>query len=376
MRYDVKMKIMIVNTYYYPDIIGGAEISTQKLAEGLKNNGHNVYVLCSSENEERNCINGVNVFRISCIKVSKLKKILNLYNFMNYKKIKEIIETIQPDIIHTNNLMEISYSIWIIGHHKKIPIVHTLRDYALISSNINAAKLKRQLSKNVTAVTAPSDFILNGHIGKKYFMAAKAKKVIFNATDIPENYEDIFENKINNKLDGRNITKFGFIGRFEEYKGILWLIKIFKKIDRCDIDLSLFGKGSLLETVKEEIKNDRRITYCGFLNEQQLRVALNNIDVVIVPSLWEEPFGRTILDAYCNGIPVIVTQKGGMPEIVEDYKTGRVIPCTDQALTEAITFYCNEKNVAMTLKNIESILPKFSIKMQVQKFEVLYKQMI
>ncbi|MEI2463274.1 glycosyltransferase, partial [Niallia taxi] len=65
------MNILLVNTFYYPTIVGGAEISVQKLAEGLVKNGHKVSVLCTDRTNNYEVINGVNVYRI---------KVKNLYS--------------------------------------------------------------------------------------------------------------------------------------------------------------------------------------------------------------------------------------------------------------------------------------------------------
>ena len=68
----------------------------------------------------------------------------------------------------------------------------------------------------------------------------------------------------------------------------------------------------------EETKKDNRIEFVGFLNEQQVSQLLQSADVLLCPSLWEEPFGRVVLDAYKNAMPVICSNMGALPELVED----------------------------------------------------------
>jgi glycosyltransferase involved in cell wall biosynthesis len=46
------------------------------------------------------------------------------------------------------------------------------------------------------------------------------------------------------------------------------------------------------------------------------------IDVLVVPSLWHEPFGRVVIEAYAHGVPVIASNRGGLPELVEQAQTG------------------------------------------------------
>ena len=68
---------MIVNTFYFPDIIGGAEVSVQKLAEGLVKNGNEVVILCNGEHNSIETINGIKIIR---------KKFNNIFSFFQYRK--------------------------------------------------------------------------------------------------------------------------------------------------------------------------------------------------------------------------------------------------------------------------------------------------
>ena len=58
------MKILLVNTYYYPEIYGGAEYCVKKLAEELKQQGHTVKVLCTGCEANREVIDGIDVIRV------------------------------------------------------------------------------------------------------------------------------------------------------------------------------------------------------------------------------------------------------------------------------------------------------------------------
>ena len=62
-----------------------------------------------------------------------------------------------------------------------------------------------------------------------------------------------------------------------------------------------------------------------------------SIDLLVVPSLWEEPFGMIVLEAYMHGVPVIAARRGGLPEIVDDGTTGCLYdPAQPQSMFGAI----------------------------------------
>ena len=138
------MKVLLVNTWYYPNMEGGAEQSTKLLAESLVRSGNEVAVYCiDSDNDEiiTQVINGVKVYRgnaggyLNRIKnkgvFNKLyTKYKDIYNYKSNKEIIRIINDFNPDIVHTNCLNGVSISVWKKIKSRKIPIVHTLRDYA------------------------------------------------------------------------------------------------------------------------------------------------------------------------------------------------------------------------------------------------------
>jgi glycosyltransferase involved in cell wall biosynthesis len=159
-------------------------------------------------------------------------------------------------------------------------------------------------------------------------------------------------------------------------KGIDWLVSVFDKMN-INAELHLFGKGDLLDETTEIISSNSRIYNHGFLNQTQLCNELKNIDVVVVPSLWDEPFGRVILDAYKNVCPVIITNRGGMPEIVDNESTGLILSDTiDKCLEESILYFTVRGNIKNMLPNIEKKLVNYSIGLQANSFMELYESTI
>ena len=146
-------------------------------------------------------------------------------------------------------------------------------------------------------------------------------------------------------------VNFAYLGRYTEEKGLLWLVNVFEKMSHLDCSLYLFGHGPLEEDIKDRILTSKNIINKGFLKEEELYEELKIIDVIIIPSLWEEPFGRVILDAYVNAIPVIVTRMGGMPEFVKEGKTGFIVePGNDLELIRALSYFVNKQ-----VKDFESM---------------------
>lgn len=368
------MKILILNIQYYPNIEGGAEISTQKLAEGLAKD-NDVYVLCDGkENHQPEVIHGVQVYRTpvridySC----KIEEVLTRsYKMQAYKNIKSIVNEIKPDILHTNNLHAFTVIVWRIAYELNIPIVHTLRDYSLlIKMHFFEDFIKRKCSNYVDIVTAPSQFTLDTFLRAGMFKKNKMAKAVPNAIDFdPDGLRECINQKMHR--DGCKI-KFAYLGRYSPEKGVDWLIKVFSQIDADIAELHLFGKGNLENT---KIISDASNMYDhGFCDESNLLESLKNCDVVIAPSLWDEPFGRVILDAYKSACPVIITNRGGMPEVVENGKTGIILENeSDNDLLDAIKTFLDREKIKEFIPNIANRIEQYKIEAQVATFMELYK---
>ena len=344
------MKILIVNTFYYPNMQGGAEQSVKLLAEGLVKRGHDVAIYCVDSKDGKSedvLFNDVKVFRRTSHnfnlyefsyekkKMNKLKKIkqklLCYYNYKCAQDFEKICIDFKPDIVHTNTTYGISPLIWKKAYKLKIPIVHTIRDIGIISPVqyghkvnwlIKRAHLSymKKMTKFVTGVTAPSSYTLTTTLKEKCFKKAKINKVIFNSVDI--DYEKM-NNIISQKLQRNNeIIKYMYAGRLIYFKGIEHMINSFEMIDNENCELHICGTGEMQKYVEDCSTKNAKIIYHGKLNNVELANCYEQCDVLLVPSYWPEPFGRVLIEGNMYGLPVIAGDCGGMPEIIEHTNGG------------------------------------------------------
>lgn len=119
-----------------------------------------------------------------------------------------------------------------------------------------------------------------------------------------------------------------YSGRLIKEKGIEELIDAFNQLkDYPQIKLlilggsfyGLSGNNSFLDTLKKKSENIKdSIVFTGFIPYEQLPRYLKIGDVAVVPSMWEEPFGLTCIEAMAAGLPIITTNSGGIPEVCKD----------------------------------------------------------
>lgn len=122
-----------------------------------------------------------------------------------------------------------------------------------------------------------------------------------------------------------------FSGRLIPEKGILPLIQAFKIItelqEPINIKLLILGscslgnnyqKTSFLQQLTKEAEKIGNITFTGYVDYAHISTYLSQADIAVLPSLWDEPFGLTCIEALAAGLPVITTKCGGIPEVVDD----------------------------------------------------------
>lgn len=156
-------------------------------------------------------------------------------------------------------------------------------------------------------------------------------ETIYNAIDLLR-YEKALPMKRN--LQGLSEEDFiiVYIGRLKKEKGILQLIQAIKQTQEISnlklliIGASAYGKDKqptkFIRQLEEESKPIKdKVIFTGFIDYHQVPSYLKMADIAVVPSMWEEPFGLTIVEAMAAGLPLITTRSGGIPEICEGVAT-------------------------------------------------------
>lgn len=192
------------------------------------------------------------------------------------------------------------------------------------------------------------------------------------------------EKSINIRLElrlGINDFVLGFIGRLVPNKGLHYLIdevSILKK-EHDNIKLLIVGDGSLIDSLKRKVKKLDLIDNVQFAGERRDIVdILSCIDIFVMPSV-KEGLPNALLEAMAMRRPVIATNIGGIPEVVENNKTGILIESgKPKALAESVKRLKENGELARSMGNEARIhiLDKFSIVSAVEKWQSLYVSLL
>jgi glycosyltransferase involved in cell wall biosynthesis len=185
------------------------------------------------------------------------------------------------------------------------------------------------LSNKVTAVVGVSEYILNRFVSLGYFKDTPLKYAIHNTRNFAGNGNSA------PKADDQIV--FGYIGSLAKHKGIELLLKTFEASQQANWHLKIAGKGA------REYENDLMTRYRNprieFLGHQSPDDFFPMLDVSIVPSLWNEPLGMVVAESLLYGIPVIASNRGGIPEMIEDKNTGVIFdPAIPNSFENALAY--------------------------------------
>jgi glycosyltransferase involved in cell wall biosynthesis len=136
-------------------------------------------------------------------------------------------------------------------------------------------------------------------------------------------------------LGGKTIVRLGYLGPLTKRSGVDLLIDSLRRLPRGRWELRIGGRG----TRRAEARLRR---LCARLPVRFVRTArheefLPDIDLLVVPSRWAEPFARSVAQAFRYGVPVLAAARGSIPELVEDEVTGLLFdPDSPGAVERAI----------------------------------------
>jgi glycosyltransferase involved in cell wall biosynthesis len=179
---------------------------------------------------------------------------------------------------------------------------------------------------------------------------------------------------------GRGL-EIGYVGRLVQEKGLPVLLEAAKKLDSSGVafHLTFIGDGPervRLRTLSERLGLDRRVTFTGDLRGAHLLGALGAIQLVVMPSEWEETAGLAAMEQMMSGGVVIVSNIAGLAEVVGDAGL-KFAPGNSEQLYSCLKMLANDRAKIKQLASMARTraLKEFSIGRFVTQHAVLYREL-
>ncbi len=187
-------------------------------------------------------------------------------------------------------------------------------------------------SNSVSAFTAPSQFVLDLHLQKGFFKNAVNKVIPNSHGNLPDKL--IAENTFRNNASVHNTTEIQllYLGRLEKEKGIDRFCQAFDIASKSnsDLRLNIAGIGGLESQLRARYENNPTIKFLGFIHGENKIKTIKECNYLVVPSVCQEAFGISVVEAFAFGKPVIASRIGGLSEIVNHNENGILIDPEDE----------------------------------------------
>jgi len=180
--------------------------------------------------------------------------------------------------------------------------------------------------------------------------------------------------------NGSVSTTIGFLGRLEEQKGVPDLIRAAAIVRQQNprVRFVIAGDGSMrpqLEQLAAELQVNDVVEFVGWQCDSVTFLA--QIDILAMPSLWEA-FGLSAAEAMAMGKPVIATRVEGLPEVVEDGRTGMLVPPADpQALAQRVLELAADRPLQRALgkQGRARVEERFTLDLMISRHEEFYERL-
>jgi glycosyltransferase involved in cell wall biosynthesis len=351
------MRILMACAAFPPFIDGGGPISALIVAKLLLGLGHEVTVVNVADEARDEIHDGVPVRRLATLNIDwnyrlprpAWKKLawhaLENFNPRAFFAMRRQIRALKPDLVLTDSIENINVATWAAAKSRGVPVAHIVRSAFLICwkgsmwrdgrncegacGSCRATSFGKKLSSRfVDAVIGETDFILERHVSEGYFPHASRHR-------IPGAVAALAGTAPRPAPSAERALRVGFIGAHDQIKGLDTLAAAAHRMAGRPVEFLIAGSGS--HDYARSLPARFPAGNTRFLGWTSPEVFFPQIDVLVIPTLYREPFGRVVIEAFAQGVPVIGARNGGIPETVEPGLNGLLFePGDDAGLAEQI----------------------------------------
>ena len=187
---------------------------------------------------------------------------------------------------------------------------------------------------------------------------------------------DVFFENVNNKIFDNKLLKFVYVGRLEYLKGLDCFIDSLNDLkDTVKFEMEIVGDGSYMRVLEKKVKDyglQDRITFLGRKNN--VKQYLDRNDIFVYPSICEEGFGISVGEAIARGCIPFVSNKGGLPEVV-DYNNSLIFEDSEDMKNKIIQLSkLSKKEKKVLSDHYVSFANKFRINKVIESLDNYYQK--
>jgi len=403
------VRILVASHLFPPHFIGGSEVVAYEQSAALRKLGHDVRVFAgrvgpTRQRDRVRAERGDAHTTWMGIALGDLGgREQRLVNTHAQREMGRVLDEFWPDVVHFHNIAALSTAVVAACRERRIPTVMTLRDYWGICFKNLMIKNDGRLctsggfdclgcSEVLAGVPPLPSPVRNAHLLlalreiDRFISPSRYLADRFIANGLPADRMhvvpygmDLRRFDARGRRDGPAEFTIGYIGQLIAHKGVDTLLRSVHALGD-DTRLVIAGGGvqaQYLETLRHELGLEGQVRFAGLVDNRHIAKIHTEVDVVVVPSVWPENAPVVITEAMASGIPVVASDIGGIPELVEHGVTGFLVPPRDvRALAERIDFLRRhpEERRRMGAQAVERIR-SHELRLQVDRIVEIYESL-
>jgi glycosyltransferase involved in cell wall biosynthesis len=327
-----------------------------------------------------------------------------LLNLDARRVMARVLDEFRPDVVHFHNITGFSIAVIAACRERAIPTVMTLHDYwAICFKNLMIKNDGRLCTRGGFAClecreVLEGDPVLPSPVRNSHILSALGDVDCFIspsryladrfvANGLPADRVRVIRNGIDlgryrasGRRDAAADFTIGYIGQLIGHKGIAILLEALTFMSD-NTRLTIVGDGeqaAYLKDLSHRLDVQGRVEFMGKVDNRHIATIHERLDVVVVPSIWPENSPVVITEAMASGIPVVASDIGGIPELVEDGVTGFLVPPRDaRALAERVEYLRRrpDERRRMSAQAVERI-QSHALRSQVDRIVEVYEGLV
>jgi glycosyltransferase involved in cell wall biosynthesis len=427
------VKIVVAVHHFPPRYVSGAELRAYRTAARLRDRGHDVSVVCVEAIDagdgrgltfEDDAYDGLPVRRLSFDLRAAPDPFRWAYdNRWIGEHLRGYLAGLEPDLLHLISGYLMSGSTLRAANDLGIPTVLTLTDFWFLCPRItllrsdgrlcappfDAATCARCLGEekrryralgrvmpalmdafwrarqgrvaqvqarmaflgraldSVRAIISPSQFLRNLFIQA----GVRAERIVFSR----QGRDFCLAPELLVKTPNERL-RIGCLGQIAPHKGVQTLFEAVRRLPGLALEVKAYGDATAFpgytRRLRQMMRQDERLSLAGVYERREVSRVLQGLDVVVVPSVWYENSPNTILEAFAHRTPVIVSDLGGMVELVEHGVNGlRFAPGDAADLAVQLRRLIDDPGLCARLR--EGIGPVKSVSEELAELQEIYR---
>lgn len=403
-------RILFCSNYYPPNFIGGAELTAHQYASTLRQKGHSVGVFCGDLHVKgprhavsREDYDGISVWRIKLQSEDFGQEESSFVDPITEDRFERVLCEFNPDVVHFHNIIGLSAGLISVAAAHLIPTVLSVHDHwgfcfknTLLDPAGQVCRTPWRCSDCTRHVSGESGSPIPMRLRRDFVLeqVSRVDRIISPSRYLAMQYSrsgvpldkfriipygvDLARFRNGRRRVASEKLRIGFIGYIGEHKGVAVLLRAVElAVRRAQLDVQIAGDGHLRSVLEDHVRRrglEGVVRFIGKVDHESIVELHQELDVLVVPSVWPENSPVTIYEAFAAETVVVASRVGGIPELVKHDETGLLFRLgAAEELADILDLLATDSEKLRTLSSgALSEIQEVSLLRQVSRAEKIY----